>query len=74
MNTVMNLRVPLKAGNFQTSLVTISFSRRTLLHGVSQPVTCGLHASGLGQGPAAGSCEHGNDSSDSKKWGNLLTS
>jgi hypothetical protein len=31
VNTVMNFRVPLKAGNF----LTVRFSRRTLLHGVS---------------------------------------
>jgi hypothetical protein len=29
MNTVMNLRVPYKAGNFLTSCATISFSRKT---------------------------------------------
>jgi len=34
VNTVMNLRVPQKAGNL-TSWMNISFSRRTLLHGVS---------------------------------------
>jgi hypothetical protein len=35
VDTVMNLRVPYKVGNFMTSLVTISFSRGVLLHGVS---------------------------------------
>jgi hypothetical protein len=35
MNTLMNLWVPLKGENFLTSCVTISFSRRTLLHGNS---------------------------------------
>jgi hypothetical protein len=35
VNTVMNIWVPRKAGNFLTSLVTISFSRRTLLRRVS---------------------------------------
>jgi len=35
MNAVMNLRVPLNAGNFLTSCKPVSFSRRTLLHGVS---------------------------------------
>jgi hypothetical protein len=34
MSTVMNLRLLLKAGNFLTSLVTVSFSSGTLLHGV----------------------------------------
>jgi hypothetical protein len=34
VNTIMNLRVTLKAGNFLTNCVTISFSRRTLLRGV----------------------------------------
>ena len=36
MNAVMNLRVPQNAGNFLTSLEPGSFSRRTLLHGVSK--------------------------------------
>jgi hypothetical protein len=35
LNTVMNLRISLEAGNFLMSSVTVSFSRRTLLHGVS---------------------------------------
>jgi hypothetical protein len=35
VNTVMNLRVPLNAENFLTSCKPVSFSRRTLLHGVS---------------------------------------
>jgi hypothetical protein len=35
VNTVMNLRVAYKAGNFLTSLATISFSRRPQLHGIS---------------------------------------
>jgi hypothetical protein len=34
VNTVMNIWVPWKVGNFLTSWVTISFSRMTLLHGV----------------------------------------
>jgi hypothetical protein len=33
---VMNLRVPLNAGNFLTSCKLVSFSRRTLFHGVSK--------------------------------------
>jgi len=33
---VMNLRVPLIAGNFLTSCKPVSFSRRTLHHGVSK--------------------------------------
>jgi hypothetical protein len=33
---VMNLRVPYNAGNFWTSCKPISFSRKTLLHGVSK--------------------------------------
>jgi len=28
---------------------------------------CGMNAFGSGQGPVAGSCEHGNESSDSIK-------
>jgi hypothetical protein len=35
LNMVMNLQVPLKA-NFLTSRVTVGFSKRTLLDGVSQ--------------------------------------
>jgi hypothetical protein len=35
MNTIMNLRVPKMEGNFLASLVTVSFSRRTLFRGVS---------------------------------------
>jgi len=33
-NAVMNLRVPQNAGNFLASYKPVSFSRRTLLHGV----------------------------------------
>jgi hypothetical protein len=36
MNAVMNYRVPYDAGNFLTSCKPVSFSRRTLLHGVSK--------------------------------------
>jgi hypothetical protein len=35
VNTVMNLQVLQQAGNFFTSLVTVSFLTRTLLLGVS---------------------------------------
>jgi len=35
VNAVINLRVPLNVGNFLTSCKPVSFSRRTLLHGVS---------------------------------------
>jgi hypothetical protein len=35
MNAVMNLRVQLNAGTFLTSYKPVSFSRRTLFHGVS---------------------------------------
>jgi hypothetical protein len=34
MNPIMNLRVPQQT-NFSTTRVTVSFPRRTLLHGVS---------------------------------------
>jgi hypothetical protein len=47
VKTVMNLRIPYKAGNFLTSWVTISFTRRTLLHGVSY-IECELVTSGSG--------------------------
>ena len=36
VSAVMNLRVPLNAGNFLTSCKPVSFSRRTLHHGVSK--------------------------------------
>jgi hypothetical protein len=36
VNAVMNLRAPSNAGNFLTSCKPVSFSRRTLLHGVSK--------------------------------------
>ena len=36
VNVVMNLRVPWNAGNFLTSCKPVSFSRRTLHHGVSK--------------------------------------
>jgi hypothetical protein len=36
VNAVMNLRVPYNAGNFLTSYKLVSFSRTTLLHGVSK--------------------------------------
>jgi len=35
VNAVMNVRVPKNTGNFLTSCGTVSFSRRTLLHGVN---------------------------------------
>ena len=34
VNAVMNIRVPLNAGNFLTSREPVSFSGRNLLHGV----------------------------------------
>jgi hypothetical protein len=39
VNTVINLLVPQNAGNFLTCYGTNSFSRRTLLHGVSQSLS-----------------------------------
>jgi hypothetical protein len=36
VNAVMNLRGPINAGNFLTKLGSVSFSRRTLLHGVNK--------------------------------------
>jgi hypothetical protein len=39
VNFAMNLWVPLNAGNFLNSCKPISFSRRTLLHGVSERVS-----------------------------------
>jgi hypothetical protein len=35
VNALMNFQVPENAGNFLTSCTPVSFSRRTLLHGVS---------------------------------------
>jgi len=34
VNSVMNLRVPQNTGNFLTSWELVSFSRRSLFHGV----------------------------------------
>jgi hypothetical protein len=34
VNSVMNIQVPQKARDFMTSWVTVSFSRRNLLHGI----------------------------------------
>ena len=36
VSAVMNLRIPWNAGNFLTSCKQVTFSRRTLLHGVSK--------------------------------------
>jgi hypothetical protein len=36
VNALMNLRVPQNVGYFLTSCKPVSFSRRTLLHGVSK--------------------------------------
>ena len=36
VSAVMNLRVPLNAGNFLTSCKRVRFSRSTLHHGVSK--------------------------------------
>ena len=36
VNAVMNIRVPLNVGNFLSSCKPVSFSRRTLFHGVSK--------------------------------------
>ena len=36
VNAVMNLRGSVKCGNFLTSCKPVSFSRKTLLHGVSK--------------------------------------
>jgi hypothetical protein len=40
VNTVINLRAAWKVWNFFTSWMTISFSTRTLLHGVSYFFFC----------------------------------
>jgi hypothetical protein len=36
VNAVMNLQIPKNVGNFLTSCKPVSFSRRTVLHGVSE--------------------------------------
>ena len=46
VSAVMNLRVPWNAGNFLTSCKPVSFSRRTLHHGVSKYV-CTVHLVGF---------------------------
>ena len=43
VSAVMNLRVPSNVGNFLTSCKPVSFSRRTLHHGVSKYVACDVH-------------------------------
>ena len=40
MTVAMHLMVPQTAGNFLTTCETISFSRRSLLHGVSKYKVC----------------------------------
>jgi hypothetical protein len=40
LNALMNFRFPQKARNFLTSRTTVSFSRRTLLHGVQDGEPC----------------------------------
>ena len=42
VSAVMNLRVPWNAGNFLTSCKPVSFSRRTLHHGVSKYTYCAV--------------------------------
>jgi len=44
-SAVMNLRVPCNAGNFLTSCKPVSFSGRTLHHGVSKYLKLLQHAS-----------------------------
>ena len=39
VNAVMNVRVPYSSGNFLTTSKPVSFSRRTLLRGVSEYVS-----------------------------------
>jgi hypothetical protein len=39
IGTIARLRVPCKTGNLLNSCVTISFSKRTLLHGVNKSVS-----------------------------------
>jgi len=39
VNAVMNFRVPYSVGNFLTSCKPVSFSRKTLLHGVRKQVS-----------------------------------
>jgi hypothetical protein len=39
VNSVMNLQVPLNTGNFLTTCEPVHFSRRTLLHTVSERVS-----------------------------------
>jgi len=39
VNAVLNLQVPQDEGNFLTSCTPVSFSRRTLLYGVSNKLT-----------------------------------
>ena len=47
VSAVMNLQVPRNAGNFLTSCKPVSFSRRTLHHGVSKYITNTLMIDGF---------------------------
>ena len=48
VSAVMNLRVPWNAGNFLTNCKPVSFSRRTLHHGVSKYVCWASSSSDMG--------------------------
>jgi hypothetical protein len=54
VNAVMKLRVPLNAGNFLTRWKTISFTRRTLLHGLSKNVRSAFRKRIVKQAPSRG--------------------
>ena len=49
VSAVMNLRVPWNVGNFLTSCKTVSCSRRTLHHGVSESVIQSFFVGKIGQ-------------------------
>jgi hypothetical protein len=80
MNTVMNLRVPWGGGgDFLTSWATVSFSRRTPLHGISyfsrfRPPR--KHTASQLQRLVClcfeGTCEHGNETTGFIKGGEFL--
>jgi hypothetical protein len=57
VKAVMNLQVPLNAGNFLSSLGRFNFSGRTLLHGVSKYGVSKHDSSGGGGGGGGGGGE-----------------
>jgi hypothetical protein len=56
------------------NLDDLDVNGRIILKYILRNRLCGLNSSGSGQGPVAGSCEHGNEPSGFVKARNLLIS